>query len=294
MKYINYIFAILLLCTMASCEDFFETTLELEEPEFESQLALSAVFNSNETNRRVLLTETVGLNENNLRNKVIEDANISLTAPDGNEYSFELINSAPVDGYSHITYTPTFTQEGTYFISASTPDGRSVTSTTTLLPKPKIVSAVYVENGGQDEFGSEQEAIDIIIDDELEAENFYKITVERNYIDGFKGDGYITSLDPSTSQSAIFNAILSSDAQYNGEEYRIRILMDKFFQDNTLSFTVSLSNISKDQHRFDKILLSAAENRDNPFTTPVQLHTNMEGGLGLFAIERMIEIDVEK
>jgi len=294
MKYTNYILAVFLLCTMASCEDFFETTLELEEPEFESQLVLSAVFNSNEINRRVLLTETVGLNENNLRNKIVENAEILLTDPDGNQYNFGLINGAPVDGYSHIHYTPEFTQEGTYSISASTNDGRIVTSSTTLLPEPKIVSAGYVENGGQDEFGNQQEAIDIIIDDDVETENFYKITVGRTFLDGATGQDYITSLDPSTSESSIFNALISSDVQYNGEQYRIRVLMDNFLQDNTLNFTVSLSNISKDQFRFDKILSSAQENEDNPFTSPVQLHTNMEGGLGLFAIERMKEIEVEK
>ena len=267
---------------------------ELEEPAFESQLVLSAVFNSNEINRRVLLTETVGLNENNLRDKVVENAEISLTTPDGNQYNFNLIDGAPVDGYSHILYTSKFNQKGTYLISASTNDGRIVNSSTTLLSEPKVVSAEYVENGGQDEFGNQQEAIDIIIDDDVETENFYKITVGRIFQNGAIGQDYITSLDPSTSQSSIFNALISSDVQYNGEQYRIRILMDNFLQDNTLSFMVSLSNISKDQFRFDKILSSAQENEDNPFTSPVQLHTNMEGGLGIFAIERMIEIEVEK
>jgi len=35
------------------------------------------------------------------------------------------------------------------------------------------------------------------------------------------------------------------------------------------------------------------ENDGNPFTSPVQLHTNVEGGQGLFAIENITSFDVE-
>jgi len=60
-----------------------------------------------------------------------------------------------------------------------------------------------------------------------------------------------------------------------------------------VSITVQLAGISADQYRYDRLISNYQENDGNPFTSPVQLHTNVEGGQGLFAIENITSFDVE-
>lgn len=289
----KYILAILAVVILSSCEDFFETTLELETPEFESQLVLSAVLNSNETDRRILLTETVSLNDD-ARDGYINDATIQLQYPDGDTFLFENIDfSDPFISYNYWADCPEFDQEGTYTMTASDNKGRVATGKVELPPSVLVISATYVADGGKDEFGDDVSAIDILIDDPAGEENFYKLGLWGNNPNS-QGTISIESNDPSTSESRNYLNLIVSDTQFDGQQYRLRILFNQNEGSNNSSFLLQFSSISKDQYRFDKILESASENAENPFTTPVQLHTNIDGGIGLFAIERVQEIFVPK
>ncbi len=286
------VLAMILLSSLSSCEDFFETTLELDPPEFKSQLVLSAVLNSNETLREVALTHTVGLNSDPLK-AYVEDADIELTYPDGTAYIFDHLGaSTQVISYNYILGCPEFTQEGTYKIKA-TSRGREVSAEVELPKKAIIQSVKYEEDGGVGEFGDDYAAIDIIIEDESGAANYYKIglfgvTPQR------ESSIRLISADPSIQESRNYLNVIVSDAQFDGEDYRLRVLFRTYEDEQAESFKLIFSSISKDQYRFDRLLVSHSENEDNPFTSPVQLHTNIDGGLGIFAIENVSEIDVPK
>lgn len=298
MSYIKYIIVVLSFLTLCSCEDFFETTLELELPEFESQVVVSGVFDSDRIERELQLSQTLGLNEDPFSEEsLIKNANIVLTYPDGQAYTFEEVD--PFGVYARFNYEvdcPMFTQEGIYTIKASVPDGREAMATALLPQLPIISSTKYEENAGSGQFDREYSSIDIIINDSLGEENFYKFSV-RGIIESTTSSSSLIRLrsrDPSGSESRNNHSLIVSDQQFDGQEYKFRALFDKSEGDDMQSFLLEVSQISKDQYKFDKTLSSAQENNDNPFTSPVQLHTNIEGGLGIFALERKIEIDVEK
>ena len=52
-----------IIVVFTSCEDFFETTLELDPPDYEKTLVLGAILNTELNTQRIMLTETVGLDE---------------------------------------------------------------------------------------------------------------------------------------------------------------------------------------------------------------------------------------
>jgi len=289
----KYIIVILSVIMLSSCEDFFETTLELETPAFESQLVLSAVLNSNETLRKIAITETVSLNEEPLEG-FVNNASAQLFYPDGSSYLFDPNNSSdPWYYYNYFTECPEFTQMGTYRLSVSDSKGRTATSEAELPPLVEVLSATYSADGGKDESGNDVSAVDILINDPAGEENYYKIGLNSNRTNSTNSI-YLESSDPSISESRNYQHLIVSDAQFDGKQYRLRITFDQYEGERSESFTLLFSSISKDQYKFDKILESAGENQDNPFTTPVQLHTNVVGGLGLFALEQVQEIAVPK
>lgn len=278
---------LLLVISFVSCEDFFETTLELEEPIYESQLVLSAIFENLETERKVLLSETTGLNENP-RDHILQEATITLTQPDGTISSFIPFSE---NNFSHTATTQPFVQQGEYRISAVTPDGRSTTASIMLPPAPDIVSVNYIKDGDKDSYGDIVDVIDITIRDTPNVKNYYKIRLEEKSGND-EYSPYVTTNDPILSESAIYDTYLLSDDQFDGEEYKIRMLIQGY--NELATYLVTFSSISKDQFQYDKILKDFNENGDNPFSTPVQIHTNMENGLGIFAIENTFITEIQK
>jgi len=278
---------ILLMTTLVSCEDFFETTLDLEVPDIEPQLVLGAALRNNTTSATVQLAETVDLNTD-VEEGFINDAAITLTFPTGEKYEFDNVQT---DG-SYLANTPPPTAPGTYQIRATTPDGRTISSQAELPAKPDILEVSFEENGGKDEFGSDRSAVDITFQDVPDQVNYYKVrlcieTDTRTICPGLQSN------DPSALESANYLDLIVSDAQFDGQEYRLRVLFYVFFEEDINSITVEYSGISADQYRYDRLLYSYEENDGNPFTSPVQLNTNVEGGQGLFAIENISFATIE-
>jgi hypothetical protein len=83
--------------------------------------------------------------------------------------------------------------------------------------------------------------------------------------------------------------LLLSDEFFDGKEYSLDILVDSYYFDQYQSeydqfFKVKLHHVSKDYYWFAVSLESYYEGSDfDFFTQPVQVYTNIENGLGIFA-----------
>jgi len=291
MKYDFYKTSLALLITfsLVSCEDFFETTLELEVPEAESQLVLGAVLSSNSTTAAAALSETVSLQADPTIG-FINDGEVNLQLPSGDSF---MLNATGQEG-AYSSTMPVAYETGSYTITADAPDGRSVTATAALPSKPLIseATATFNENPNSDRFN--WIAVDIIIQDEPSSSNFYKVDLCIKLRDAGQHCPYIESDDPNVFQSSDYPSMLLSDATFEDESYRLRVYFSKYFDQERLQYVkVNVAGISEDHYRYDRYLTAQQENEDNPFTSPVQLHTNIEGGQGLFAIEHVNTYEIE-
>jgi hypothetical protein len=82
----KYTYLILFSFLLISCEDFFETTLELEEPVFKEQLVVNSILTNLTNNEsRALVSKTFGLNEIE-ENSLVSDANVKIIFPDNSDF----------------------------------------------------------------------------------------------------------------------------------------------------------------------------------------------------------------
>lgn len=294
-KYVKHLMILILLIAFSSCEDFFETTLELELPEYEEQVVISAVLD-NLDKRELLLTKTVGINDDEYDSN-IDEATIKLFSTNGIVYLFEneIINtnfsSAP--NY-HLKDAVDFIPGETYNIEVTTKEGKVATAKSKMPPTPKLISAKYRASGGTTIDGDKLDAIDVVFQDTPDFENFYRIKL--SYKEGGLNSLYLESNDPSAEESADFISLILRDTQFDGEEYRIQILF-RAYSNNEFEvedLVLEFKSITEDQYKFDKILNNFYDNEDNPFNSATQLYTNVENGIGLFALENSVESDIEE
>ena len=79
-KYIFPISALLFFISLTSCEDFFETTLELDPPPFETTLVIDCVAHTGQDSIEMRISRNAGILENIDVNELgLNDADVVLT-----------------------------------------------------------------------------------------------------------------------------------------------------------------------------------------------------------------------
>ena len=293
----KYTYLILFSILLISCEDFFETTLELEEPVFQEQLVVNSILTNLTINEsRALISKTVGLNETE-ESSLISDAEVKIIYPDKSEYF--LNNKPDADRYLGFNYEGQIPEliVGEEYEIQVTADNKTVRSKVKMPNEARLVSAVYKENGGLDEDGDQVSAIDIVIDDNPDEVNYYRIGATKS-TNGYSIELYLDSNNAFAVESASYPDLLIKDEQFNGEKFKLRLQFNDYDfyggPPQPSEYLVIINSISKDQYDHDRKLFGYLENFDNPFASPVQLTSNIEGGLGLFAIENATIVDVEQ
>jgi len=81
--------------------------------------------------------------------------------------------------------------------------------------------------------------------------------------------------------------IFFRDELFNGTTREMRFFVNSKYLERISSggvFTISLSHVSESYFKYRKSFLYASENKENPFSEPVRVHSNINGGHGIFAI----------
>ncbi|MEM9546090.1 MAG: DUF4249 family protein [Bacteroidota bacterium] len=292
-SYKYHFFIVLLSLSAISCESFFETSLELEEPLFETQLNINAIVDNVDNSQKIIISKTIGLNER-LDSSIVGDADVRITNPDGEHCVFELSSLFP-SSFNYRSICPSFEPNIEYTIRVDVPRENLAGTATAIMPVDvNFTDVIYEEMGGLDNDGNEVSAVDLIINDPPGISNFYKfrLFVNDNTRNIYFG---LDSNDALVRESADFSSVILSDNQFDGEEYKLRLLFSNFYGKSILEdgLTLQASTISEDQFEFDKRLNQYLENTDNPFATVTQLYDNIDGGIGIFAIQNTKLIEVE-
>ncbi len=283
--------AILIITVFASCEDLFKgAVLEVELPEHESQLAPYGFFRDTDTILTVMVGKSVGILDT-INPYIVYGATVELYKNGALDYIFTFADS--IGGYQVALNSPFNPVVGDEYELRVSAEGFESTSAIQVIPeKVEIIDATFNLRGGVNQFGETVDIIDVKFQDPTGVSNFYEIGgyADISYTDPFdttytfeyRNEFYFESNDPNFSNGTI------SDANFDGQEYTLRLESYNFFDPNDpnvdVTSVLNLSSATPEYATFINSLNDYWLAEDNPFAEPVLLYSNMSGGVGAFGI----------
>lgn len=290
-----------LIALIAGCNpDNFRQVVEVDIPEHESRLVLNARISSLDIGITALVANSLGILDTSAYD-IPEDATVRLFRDGellGNDFSFmpgKLKYFLSLD-------EPLGTAPGLYRMDASTP-GYEPIFAEQRMPVPVPIHSLRVERDGAiDDEGRRADGIEVQFSDPVGEENYYALEFYYEISEVQPGGDTLTYRNP------VYASTLDQVVQY-GYHYE-QVLTDKSF--NGSSYTVSLYaypgalpegapnarlvarlySLSRDAFLYDLSLRQYYDALDNPFAEPVTVHSNVEGGYGIFALSSVAEAGV--
>jgi len=252
---------ILSLFLFASCEKEANIKILKVEP----KLVINSFINENSTfSVSVELSKAIYNNVSYNLPTYVENAQVTIS--DGTT-THNLIHSSYGMYYNSVPFQ--YASSGkTYHLTVSTPDGKSVTASTTV-PKPvnqgQILYSITPTNNVN--------------------EYNLKISFQDSY---YTGDYYILKIE-NENDDEFESSILISDIEVDNDQWITKNFKVKH-EPNEYLFCI-IYHISKEYYEFNKKLETIPE-AGNPFAEPVQMYTNINGGFGIFGGSSYTDITI--
>jgi hypothetical protein len=171
---------------------------------------------------------------------------------------------------------------------------------TDMVPKQVPIIDYSVRDIPNPMLGTTDKEITIQFADPVNEQNYYMIEAFGHYYyeDSFNNiyqewteqlmvsstDPMVTSQLNSGETRYYGQAIVVDDSRIDGKTYGFRIIIDGYtFEGNDVDITLTLSNMGLSAYRYFTSLDKYNRVRYDPFATPVQVFSNVEGGHGIFA-----------
>lgn len=315
MRYISIF--IITVFLFSSCKDFFNQVVEVKVPDVQPRIVMDSRVAAGDDGIDVFVSRSRGILDDSeySYNATIQD---SMYYIDFNGDSvlyvntyFERYDTVPgvtleifkngvsigqieptQAGYYHLDQQFPVDGNDEYQLKAAATGYEPVDASASIPVKPVIESLNFTPGqGGGGPFGDQLNSLDIVIDDNNTAPNYYNVEVFIRYdsIEPYFQE-YIMSNDPLVSNSEN-GGILISDESFNGNKYNLRV--GTYTDLLEVDAKVVLRSISKDYYLFSKSVELYRNANGNPFAEPVLLHSNVNNGYGLFEISNSTEKKVE-
>lgn len=226
---------------------------------------------------------------------VVNNATANLTV-NGTE-KFPGTFDATAGRYSFGSYIP---QPGdNVMLSVDIPDRETLEASCAVPSKPQTTAlsidtvSVYV-----DEYYSYiATQVAFVLHDNPDEENYYMLELfSENPNDGYNwwltwfDIDDIALVDPMDLESVVegdymvsTNRFFFSDHSINGESHKIKMLATNHYDPYYHRLNVKLTGITKDEYLY-YVSLYRQRDSDDIFSEPVQVHSNIENGIGIFSI----------
>ncbi len=288
----KYLFVVLLLGTVSACDNFFESTLEVDPPEHTPQMTVHAYLMDNDTAIGVSVGRSFGVLEtvDDFESHFLDGANVEIYQQGDLKYTLspvEEIFTEPGFNFLPINYGIVLSEPlggigDSFEIRVSHPDYGTIRAVQTIPAPVGVTSAVFEEDGGiGGDTGERTNIVDITFTDPPGTGQFYEIAVVKYNLDFFEYYAYYShSADPNIEEGDN-NLFLLSDLAIDGREYTVRIELDAPFEEN---MHVAFRTVSEDWYLYSKSINAFKASDDfGFFAEPVTVHSNIENGLGIFA-----------
>jgi hypothetical protein len=307
MKLLKYILFCSFSILLFSCEDsFFNSIVEIEIPEHQSNIAVSAHLNTLDSLSYVHVTHTLGVLDS-VNAKPISNAKVELYR-DGQkvqDYQYTVIhegvdqngNKLVQDVYvskKRVEFVP----DANYELRVSTPEFGEVMATQQLTEAVPIIEASFEKDGAVDEDGDRGDEISIKFQDQLGVKNYYSISVFGFYeiatpdtVFEYARHFYISPSD-IIADHGLGGNLLVSDATIEGKEYELKFVSFDDVQ-GIKRIEVTLYNTTEDRYLYERSVLNYNDNEENPFAEPVIIHENIAQGNGIFTLSNASVYSIE-
>lgn len=290
MKYITPLLLLLVLIfSFQGCEKEIPFDSEVSEP----KLVLNSLFTSDSV-WKVHVSQSLSVLDNNDLNEVL-DAMVSIK----DEAGATVANLAHQgDGlYEAATEMPVPSQ--TYRIDVSAPGYEPVSATDAIPGAVQILSLDTTFRVNED--STVDLDIELTFTDPAGESNFYMIDLIHDVTFIFGQDTfpqrynvYLNCTDPNIETDNSFSGggfedyyqyILLKDAAIDGRTYTLKFTLDDWYVERNFENTLTLSLIASSEAFFNyrRSYQAFSNTQGNPFSQPVQVFSNVEGGHGIFA-----------
>ena len=294
----------LALLLWSSCdEDSFSQIVEIEIPEHESRPVLKMQLMAGEDNPQTLLSLSKGILDDE-EFELPEDARVTLFQ-DGAEL-------AQLEYYDDLYKYEAFLDEGipstagvNYRLEAEVPGFETVFADQVMPAVPNVPKVTWEREGAITPDGDRVDEIVItIVDDEPGVTNYYGIIgfVAETVVNPNTGDtiqagrynAFLDTNDPLLSYSAYYNLVFT-DESFDGSDFQARCYTYNFLPENSIAdYEVQVFQLTRDAYLYARSLDQYNNAIDNPFAEPVTVHSNIEGGYGVFFLSNSVEVIAEE
>ncbi len=276
-----------------SCdEDSFSQVVTIEVPEHEPlPVVLLQVDANQERPLSALISNSKGILDPESTYEVPTDAEVKLLK-DGTPFA-DLEFFDDVLRYEHFADEP-FSDEGgvKWELQANIPGFDPVTIEQVMPPRPLVKSATYEVEGTIDTEGYRVDELIVDVEDvEPGVTNYYGISLWQIFVQtDNNGDTvqvsrnrvFLDTNDPLLSYGNRYDLIFT-DEGFSNNEYQVRTYT-YYSLDEGADLEVHLYQLTKDTWLYVRSLEQYYNAIDNPFAEPVTVHSNVEGGFGVFTL----------
>jgi hypothetical protein len=274
---------------LSSCEDFFETQIDIDPPEVVPKLVVNTFINLEQDSVGFFIRTNEPLGSETSTSLTNIEAEITIE-----NVSDNVTITADKNTQSPIPYNYLNSNINTDFLNADdeylftvrdlSGDYPTASAQVRFPSKSTIKNIEYKYEGGIREDGDEASSFKITFDDPVDEKNFYEIGIIRDY-DPNRPSSYdfASSIDIAASKGFINDFVLLTDESFNGEEKTIELKTFRNSVDN-IPFHIGWRNVTEDYFKYSKTLRAQGDFGDNPFSSIVQVFTNVENGLGIVSL----------
>ena len=271
---IPYVLVAILAVMLTACEK----DINLPLPQSKTKLVINCGANPDST-WKVYVGQTIPLFDKASTPKEIDNAEVTIKSEDG-----EIRLKPEGNGIYTSPLKPTIGKK--YTIEAKATGLTTATASCTIpsLPSLENTTVLRTESSYKKIYN-----ISVTIDDPSETEDYYIIEVRDvvedksrlypwyEYHNLYTKDIFCENVSEDESN----RQLLFKDISFNGEKRKIQFYFETINEYNDRTECI-VKRCSKDFWEYKRTLFLYDENVDSPFTQPVQIHTNVSNGVGIF------------
>jgi hypothetical protein len=266
MNYYIKLIALSLIIGLSACEKDADVKL----PKVESKLVVSSFISPMDTIIKVNVTLSQPLYNNSNSNDYSAISNAAVQINDGTNFQTLAYNDTGNYYFVSTTLFP-LSVGTTYYLTVSTPDGKNVNASTSIPSSNQ--SLTYSAEPIVDPNNSNRFFFSTEWNDPSGAENYYRIVYyDKYYYDGSTDTSYYSAHSNDISDK-------DKDGSTIAESFEIYASINSTMN---ASGELQLIHASKEYYLYHSKLFDAAYS-SGPFSEPVQMYTNINGGYGVFA-----------
>lgn len=279
MKSIKIVFILSIALLLNACE----REVEFKPGTYSPKLVINSLF-SNETPLRVRVSKSISVLDTN-RDYTISNATVQLVTTGSAE---PLLYDAIGDFY-YIANNPIPTPGTNYVLQVQAPGFITARAEAKLPVLPTGFTFELIENVGVDNNGIPQDKLIIRFKDDAKTDNYYRFMLlyysqfSATFIP-FKPDNALSENVGLVSNSD--GSFLLSDRNKNGQTISLEFTIPFDISMETPRFMVEFASLNKDFYEYQRTIAINNQNGvglGSFFNNPVQVYTNIQNGLGIFA-----------